>query len=165
MRKIIFGAAVLLFAKAAVAENVTSLPVTNATFSTATELAPAGTTSATGVMMGLGSTYTITPTGTGRVTFTMQCTVANTGVSNNSNVKGYFGTGTAPANGAALIGTAFSNAFTVNTISLAGGVAGVTISKVVPGLTLGTAYWFDSALQVSGGTGTLKCQSASVDEH
>jgi hypothetical protein len=141
--------------------------IANATFTTGTQLSPTGTSSSTGVMMGMGSTLTITPTNTGRVTFTMQIMVTNGTVATNSLIKGYYGTGTAPANGVALTGTAFTDNFATIFIVTATGAVPITVTRTITGLTPTTPYWFDIALGSNGGTGTssIKLISASAVEN
>jgi hypothetical protein len=76
-------------------------------------------------------------------------------VSGAVSVQVKYGTGSAPANGAAATGT---NAGGPNSsFPSASGSAGSTIPYVVggiiTGLTLGTAYWFDVALTNISGAG------------
>jgi hypothetical protein len=112
---------------------------------------PAGTTSLTGVMMGLAGA--ITPSVTGKVRFTV------TGSGNNSTagdgwiVQLRYGTGAAPSNGGALAGTTCGQ--TKKTV--AGTATNMfTADCYVAGLTVNTAYWFDLMLEaVTGGTATL----------
>jgi len=119
---------------------------------------PTGTTSTAAFkMMGLGSTWKLTPTAytVVRVTIDGQCT-------NNTNGDGVqilvaYGTGTAPANAAAASGTTVGSTITWTALtSLL--TNGVPFAKdvIITGLSAGTAYWFDIQLQaVTGGTASI----------
>lgn len=109
---------------------------------------PASTVSTTGVMMGLGATCALTPNLATRVKAEFIGLLNSLG-GNTSRAKLYYGTGTAPTNGAAITGTQAGNS-----ASIAGG--GVTnlssmfmVSSIITGLTPGTAYWFDIVLNTS----------------
>lgn len=123
---------------------------------------PTGTTSTTGVMMGLAGS--ITPKTTG----TVVVIVSGTGL-NNTNGDGFkvqirFGTGSAPTNAAALTG------------SLAGAEQGVILptandgvifscNALGTGLSIGTAYWIDVHLKaVTGGTASIQGVSITAFE-
>ena len=107
---------------------------------TSTPANPAATTNTTGVMAGFALAFTPTQSGNVFIAIT---------ISGNNNINGRgvfigirYGTGTAPANGAAMTGTqvgggAFTNAINLNnTLSL-------TAIGIASGLTPGTAYWID----------------------
>lgn len=118
---------------------------------------------ATGVMMGLGTTCKITPVYSTRVHVTFYNGVANSTTGSNNRIKLFFGTGTAPVNGAAATGTQIANQRgLVN--------AGISFLYTVPngaivtGLTPGTAYWFDESAGTDTGTITLSDISCSIDE-
>lgn len=116
---------------------------------------PTGTTSATAVMMGLGSTATITPARKTVVVFTVMGQMANNTLNDGATVQLRYGTGTAPTNGAAVTGTQGGNSQT-STALVANERSGFCIIARVTGLTLGTAYWFDVAVnRVTGGTATV----------
>ena len=66
-----------------------------------------------------------------------------------------YGTGTAPAAGAATVGTA-SAAFTHTQEGLASNNAIVVIEQIITGLTVGTAYWIQPSLLASAGTASLE---------
>ena len=122
---------------------------------------PAGTASTAGVMMGLGAQATpakITPTATGKVLITVTGAISNSGAAATTTyVQLYYGTGTAPANGAALVGTG------VSALATRGGNANnvnlnvpFSIIGVVTGLAVNTQIWIDTGLIVAGtGTGTI----------
>jgi hypothetical protein len=124
---------------------------------------PTSTTSTTGVMMGLGSTIKLTPTKTGRFLVMIEGQ-GNVSVATASFTVGLrYGTGSAPANAAALTGTligqtipGWSDVVNSNTPFALGGV--------VTGLTVGTQYWFDLSLAVSTGTGLIANLNAQIIE-
>lgn len=134
---------------------------------------PTGTTSTTGVMMGLGAvvapnTASITPTVTGRVKATIVLNLTNSTATAGDGAKAQirYGTGTAPANGAALTGTTIGSILTsVLERATANDLQGVTLVGVATGLTPGTAYWFDVSLAaIVGGTGLAKNVSVVLEE-
>lgn len=123
---------------------------------------PTGTTSTTGVMMGLGSTFKLTPTYSGRVRIEFGM-LLNSFAGAASRAYIYYGTGAAPANGAALTGT---NVGPTGVISGAGGTnlsSWVTISAIITGLTPGTQYWFDIALSTSTAAQTASANNVGAN--
>lgn len=116
---------------------------------------PTGTSStASRKLMGLGGTATITPTRTGKVLIVANFRIAN---SNGAGAGGigqiYYGTGTAPANGDAVSGTAVGTVFAMTAPS-AGAFETMSLTAVVTGLTLSTAYWVDLGIAATS-AGTL----------
>lgn len=114
---------------------------------------PTGTTSTTGVMMGLAGA--ITPRVGGRVLIIVTGVAANNTIADGASIQIRYGTGTAPTNGAALTGSTLGllKNFVAET---AAGKNGFGASYVVTGLTVGTAYWIDLSLKaVTGGTATI----------
>lgn len=113
---------------------------------------PAGTSSATFVMMGLAGT--ITPTVTGRVLVVIRGDFTNDGAVGTAtwfSVRA--GTGAAPANGAATTGTTYGNDAAISTI-VVNATESVTLVALLTGLTINTAYWIDVAIKTAaGGTG------------
>lgn len=126
---------------------------------------PTGTSNTTGLMMGLGSTCTITPGWSGRVRISWEGN-SNSSTTNSGFTILRFGTGTAPTNGAAATGTivgATGGVFHANP-SLAVNYLWAR-SGVVTGLTPGTAYWFDLQLGTNiAGTAALQNLAFSADE-
>lgn len=115
---------------------------------------PTGTASATQVMMGLGSTCTYTPAGTGKVLVTVTGTCQATGATNAAiSVGCRRGTGTAPANGAAVTGTRFGAVADqqLRSTNTSTGV-GFAFTGLLT-LTAGTTYWFDITLAALTATG------------
>jgi hypothetical protein len=108
---------------------------------------PTGTTSTAGVMMGLGSTFELTPEVSGNVLITI-CGAVNCQV--EASVFLYYGTGTAPANGHALTGTLLGGV----SASINATVAQVpfSLTALVSGSALGTKIWMDLALATTNGS-------------
>jgi len=131
-------------------------------------LTPAAVTSTSRVMLGMGSTITLTPSFSGRVRMTICGYGSNnnaTGVNSRLNIA--YGTGTAPVNGAVIGGGTVFN--TQETFFWADATVAVTIPFCVTseahGLTLSAAYWFDmSAFSPSGGAVTVVMTSVTVEE-
>ena len=119
------------------------------------QLNPAGTVSTAGVMMGLGATAKLTPTGSGKLHVTVTG-VLESNTANASVVVGLsYGTGAAPLNGAAIAGTA-----TGAVAAKAGTFAQNTyfpfsLAAVITGRTIGTPLWLDLVLQSSGSATAL----------
>jgi hypothetical protein len=129
----------------------------------ASPTAPAGTTSTTGVMMGLGSTCKITPAVTGRVEITFSGSGSNSTSLAIWQLSAQFGTGAAPANAAAPAGTLVGTTSTATAPS-ASGLSPFYAGGIITGLTLGTALWFDLDLLVSAGTGTINNVHCTIRE-
>jgi hypothetical protein len=128
-----------------------------ATPNTFTPNDPAGTSSATAVMMGLGSTVNFTPKTYGSVMLTLDGLMTN--ASDNMYLTIAYGTGAAPVNGAAASGTAVGS-----TLYYYGGTA-FSKAVIITGLTPGTAYWFDAQVRVAAiGTAVLQALTATVQE-
>lgn len=134
----------------------------------ATPSDPTGTTSTTGLMMGLAGS--ITPLRTGKVMITVSGNIAATGIGGGSGAATQirYGTGTAPTNGAALTGTAVGSLAQIKNATLAliaPGSGNFTCNAIVSGLTIGTAYWLDQSLaRITSGTATISGISISVIE-
>jgi hypothetical protein len=114
---------------------------------------PSGATSTTLVMMGTGSTCTITPLYSSRIFVQYTGVIFNATAGQSTRVQSYFGTGTAPANAAAVTGTSIGSLLSVTSTAVNASYS-YTAGGIVTGLTPGTAYWLDVALDVTGGTGT-----------
>lgn len=123
---------------------------------------PTGTTSLTGVMMGLAGA--ITPGISGRILVMLSGDVTNNTISDGAKYQLRFGTGAAPANAAALTGTTLGNIPTI-LVAAANQQIGIAVQGIVTGLTVGTTYWVDVSLAaVTGGTASLKDLSLSITE-
>lgn len=127
---------------------------------------PSGTTSSTGLMMGLNAS--ITPNKSGCIGMFIQGSVANTLLGNGAIIQMRYGTGTAPTNGAALTGTTIGAQSVMANPSLTLLVPGIGTfgcNGVVTGLTLGTTYWVDVSLaRLTGGTATITNVSVTLFE-
>ena len=114
---------------------------------------PTGTVSTSLVMLGLGSTLKITPVNTGVILFMITGQVNNSASGGSCNNQLSWGTGAAPANGAAAtgtqIGTLMTNAPGNNGST---GIMPVSVIGVVSGLALSTQVWFDLAVNVQAGS-------------
>lgn len=117
---------------------------------------PATTTSATIVMMGLGGVgLTLTPAVTGNAVVQVRGMVTNNTNGDISTVGLYFGTGTAPTNGAAVTGTRIAGLLNY-TMPAANQASFFEFVIPVPGLTLSTAYWFDVGLSNQDGASVAR---------
>jgi hypothetical protein len=124
---------------------------------------PTGTASGTAVMMGLGSTCKITPTYSSRVEIDFYGSVGNSTTGATTAIHARYGTGTAPANGAAAAGTVIGGTVTV-TGSPAAFLGGFEEGGIITSLTPGTPYWFDLDASQSGGTSALSGISCKAKE-
>jgi hypothetical protein len=114
---------------------------------------PASRTGAA-VMMGLGATCVFTPKFT-RISVLFTGDGANATLLDGLTIQGYYGTGAAPVNAAAVSGTAFSVAKTL-TSATASAKMGFALQGIITGLTPNTAYWFDCAVgNVTGGAASI----------
>jgi hypothetical protein len=115
--------------------------------------APAGTVSGSQVMMGCGSVCAYTPTGSGLVSVTVTTFLYNATATQSDIIGPRYGTGSAPANGAALTGTRWgcsTDPAVRPSVVGASETLPVAFTDVLS-LTPGTAYWFDLSL-LSGST-------------
>lgn len=112
---------------------------------------PTTTTSATLVMMGMGSTAQIIPATSGKVLVLITGMIRNSGAAGSeTDAQLYYGTGSPPANGAAFTGTS-AGAKKKMICSTPAGVQGFSLSTILT-LTPATTYWLDVALAaVTGG--------------
>lgn len=114
---------------------------------------PAGTTSTSGVMMGLGLSFT--PLSSTLAYMQAKGNAANSTAGDGINIGVRYGTGAAPTNGAACTGSTAGTA-QVLTSGTAGQKIGVNTDGYVASMTLGTTYWVDvCVLAITGGTATL----------
>lgn len=132
-----------------------SQSLTNATL-TAEPGNPTGTTSGTGVMMGVGSTCKITPVYSGRVEFRFSGQMANATAGDGAQVQLKTGTGTAPSNGGAVSGTSLGNPLAALSNVAGQNVPWGGLGGIVTGLSVGTQVWFDlDVLAITGGTASV----------
>lgn len=153
------NADVLKYSNASSTFNVLS---TKSSTLTGTPADPTGTTSTTAVMMGLNQT--ITPAVSTRLLITICGQMANNTINDGATVQVRYGTGTAPTNGAALTGTQLGASQTFTAL-VAAQKDGFSITGIATGLTIGTAYWIDAALNVvTGGTATVTGITVTASE-
>jgi len=108
---------------------------------------PTGTSNTTGLMMGLNQS--ITPQITGRLLVIICGNISNgTGTAGNGGkVQIRYGTGSAPANAAALTGTTAGNQVSsVLERATANDPQCFMCMAIITGLTAATTYWIDVAL-------------------
>lgn len=119
---------------------------------------PTGTSNTTGLMAGCAGTFT--PATTGRMLLMAALNGTNSTATAGDGVKCQlrYGTGSAPANAGALVGTAVGNICTMVLMrATASDLQSLTCIAIVTGLTLGTVYWLDlSEAAIVAGTGQLK---------
>lgn len=115
-------------------------------------------TSGTGTMAGLAGSITPVITGNLAVTFAGAFHHSNAGGSFGYQI--YYGTGSAPASGAAIAGTATGNKLAGQSASALTKVPAPNIA-LITGLTIGTTYWFDIAFD-NGGAGTATLEASSI---
>jgi hypothetical protein len=117
-------------------------------------LNPAGTTSASTVMMGLAVPFT--PSRSGNVLITISGEMENSTSGDGVAYVVRVGTGTAPANGAAAAGTQVSASPELFPDASASGLVPFSITAIATGQSLGVAMWIDLGLSVvNGGTATV----------
>jgi hypothetical protein len=125
---------------------------------------PTGTTSTTGVMMGLART--ITPTCTGKIRFQISGVAQNTIGQGEIAISLRYGGSTAPANGDALQGTQIGGAPSM-LFAAANFGSGFVTHGILTGQVLGTTIWFDLVVSAvnSGGTASvaqLTCEAMEI---
>lgn len=127
--------------------NITG--TTNATIARATpavvqstSMSPAGTASTTYVMQGDGSSCSITPVFSSRVMVTFSGYSGNNSAGGGTVNRTSYGTGAAPANGAAASGTTIGGE-QINFTATANFAVAFSSVVIATGLTPGTTYWFD----------------------
>ena len=124
---------------------------------------PAGTTSLTGVMMGLNQVFT--PTKTGRVKVTIQFMQNQNTTADGATAQIAQGTGAAPTNGQAPAGSLKGQPSTMTFLT---GVLSVpnSIEALITGLALNTAIWIDVNLKaVTGGTASITGVNVIIEEY
>lgn len=129
----------------------------------ATPANPTATTNTTGVMMGLAQSFT--PNFSGRVLILVSGYLSNGTASAGAKTQIRHGTGTAPINGAALVGTADGNFVAIQNGTSPMAAIPFAMQVILTGLTIGTAYWIDLSLaSLTSGTSTLFNPNFSIIE-
>lgn len=136
--------------------------------------APTGTTSTTGVMMGLGGLFAYTPTKSGKCKITLRGSLSNnTGGDGVRIISLRYGTGTAPANADAITGTVITSGNTTNASLVVANTldAGeqapfeITVLDLDLSAQLTVALWFDVVLAaITGGTASIVASSCNIVE-
>jgi hypothetical protein len=123
---------------------------------------PAGTASATYVMMGLNLSLPAIVASTALWT---TCDGQISSSANNGEVDAVicYGTGTPPANGAPQAGTIVSAAARYKSTA-AGDYVPFSLTALITGITKGQTYWLDVALRAIGG-GTALLQDVDFSVH
>lgn len=125
--------------------------------------APTGTTATTAVMMGLAAT--ITPNSSGVALVVVSGTVSNTVSGSGAKYQIRYGTGSAPANGDALTGTAVGSQPAPILFPTPNYQTPFAVNAVITGLTPSTAYWIDISLAaVTSGTAAVANVGVSAAE-
>lgn len=116
---------------------------------------PAAITGVTPLMEGMGATATYTPEVSGDVIVVFSAFGVASAASDTITYSPRYGTGAAPANAAALTGTAFGGAEEPSERPVAAGGLPIAVSDRLA-LAAGTAYWFDCA--IAAGSAILTAQ-------
>lgn len=129
-------------------------------------LAPPAST-ATFTMAGLGATVPIQRSGVLDVKISGYINdVSDTTAGRGIVYQIYYGTGMAPANGAALTGTAVGVIYINTTLAAPAAAADVSLPLAatvqIPGLGIGTTYWVDLAQKAVGAANQYGIATASV---
>lgn len=122
---------------------------------------PTGTVSTTQVMMGLGSTWTYTPKKTGILKITMQFGATVTLTTAYIEGNSYYGTGTAPVNGAVPSGTILGRIWSADTPIASIGDTQLQLAYIT-GLSVGIAYWFDIGVASSSASSTASIANCLI---
>jgi hypothetical protein len=116
-------------------------------------------------MMGLGLAVAFTPGRSGTLLVQVEGQMQNSTSGDGAVAKIYYGTGTAPSNGASLTGTQKGKPAQVDAFSSASKKWPFGLTTVITGLTVGTAYWIDLGLAaITGGTANLNNLEIVVTE-
>jgi hypothetical protein len=124
-----------------------------------TGVTPSGTTSTIGVMVGLAGAFT--PLRTGILLISITGAMYNTLASGATTIQIRYGTGTAPANGAALTGTGVGSQVVGKTQGAADYKPFNAIS-LVTGLTKNQAIWIDLSQKTDNASGTAGLNSVAI---
>lgn len=149
------GANLLYMSQGGVDVRITpnQLGIYNGSVLTGTPANPTGTTNTSGLMMGLAQLFT--PGFSTRIKVDIVGMMANSTINDGATVQIRYGTGSAPANAAALTGTAIGAAQSFTSL-VAAGKSGFCLTAIITGLTLATQYWLDVSLAaITGGTATI----------
>lgn len=142
-------------------QDITSnCSVLNNSITSCISAAPTGTTSTTGVMVGLACPLAVRLSNA--VRFTVSGQMSNNTASDGGNVQLRYGTGTAPVNGAALTGTAVGlGVGYLPPTGTSGMLSPFSQNFVVTGLTSGLNYWYDIS-EAAGIGGTVSLANVQI---
>jgi hypothetical protein len=121
-------------------------------------LTPAGTSATGGLMAGLGGT--ITPSATGKIFVTINGSMYSNSGSGGASCAIRYGTGTVPANGAALTGTQIGASAIRGAIAINERMP-FSVTAVITGLAIGTQVWLD-LIQAAVAAGTMVIVGVSI---
>lgn len=124
----------------------------NLNYSQKTVTSAPSTNSAIGVMMGLSAS--ITPLYSGVVQISITGDSSNTNNGQGSIISVRYGTGTPPVNGAVLTGTTVGGP--INAVGQSGNRLPFTLNVMLPNIIIGTEYWIDLGVSVTGNTSQLR---------
>jgi hypothetical protein len=148
--------------------SLTDKPINGATPALFTPANPTGTSGGSYVMMGLGATIKMTPLRTGKIRYAINGKCSGNAANLEIGIKAVYGTGVAPANGAAATGTVIGVIFNDGVLATAGAVNPYfTKNVIISGLIVGTAYWFDVQVARAGsatGTVSISLLEATLEE-
>lgn len=125
---------------------------------------PVSTSSSTAVMMGLGSSATITPKTTGRIQVNVTATVMITtagAAGQPATIELRYSTGTAPTNGVAVVGTLAAGPDQYN-MAASNYLQAVSLNTIITGLSVNVATWLDLSLRTFTGGWTAQLLNVMI---
>lgn len=134
-------------------------------FGSTTQASPTNPTGAgtTAKMQGLAQA--MTPVRSGNILIIISGDIANNTSGSGGAVQLYYGTGTAPLNGATVTGAAAGGLVGVSRVAANNAYVPFSVNAIVSGLTPFTAYWIDlSMIAITGGTASITNLSVSIVE-
>jgi len=130
-------------------------------YGSATNYNPTGTASASYVMMGLA--LSLAPEVASGAWVTADGQITNSANNGETDVVVCYGTGTAPLNGAAQIGTIVGQPARYKSTA-ANDFVPFSLTSLIPNLTSGATYWIDLAVKAVGG-GTARVMDLDFSAH
>ncbi|NND63404.1 MAG: hypothetical protein HKN48_09445, partial [Flavobacteriaceae bacterium] len=121
---------------------------------------PGSTNSSTVTMVGLAGA--ITPNSGTKVMIIISGDIAQSGNDGNSTLQLYYGTGSAPSNGASVTGTTAGGNIHIEFKGTGSQIKyPFTTNAIISGLTPGTTYWMDLGTTNTGGN-TVNINNVSI---
>jgi hypothetical protein len=142
-----------------VGTTLTFAPI--AKYGSSTNYNPTGSASTTYVMMGLA--LSLAPEVATGAWITADGQITNSANNGETDVVVCYGTGTAPANGAAQTGTIVGQPARYKSTA-ANDFVPFSLTSLITGLTSGTTYWIDLAVKAVGG-GTARVMDLDFNAH